>query len=154
MVIISDTRQQKGKHEVKEQWWSDNGHQLCRSKIPFGDYCLPPKVAVDTKQNMSEIAQNIGGTREEHARFRRELILAKECGAHLYILVENDDGIKRLSDVQYWRNPRRYESAHAITGLRLCKAMDTMQQKYGCTFLFCAPDQAAEVVTKLLERGT
>ncbi len=152
MVILCDTRQQAGKHEAKEKWWSENGHQLYRSKLAFGDYCLPPKVSVDTKMSMLEIANNIGGAHAEHERFKRELMLAQECGSKLYILVENTDGIKRLSDVQYWLNPRLKTSPKAITGLRLCKAMDTMQQRYGVTFLFCHPDQSAEVITKLLER--
>lgn len=153
MKIIEDTRQQAGKHDTKHRWWLENGDQLYRSKLPFGDYCLPPKVAIDTKASMLEIAQNIGGGSEEHKRFRAELVNAQEYGTKLYILVENTEGITRLSDVQFWRNPRSEYSPAAITGLRLCKAMDTMQQKYGCAFLFCRPDQSAEVIKKILERG-
>lgn len=152
MLILEDSRQQEGKHELKHKWWLDNGHQLYRSKLAFGDYALPPKVAIDTKMNMAEIANNIGGSKKEHERFRRELILAKECGSKLYILVENTDGIKQLSDVQYWENPRLKKEPRAITGLRLCKAMDTMQNKYGVRFMFCHPSQSARIITQLLER--
>lgn len=152
MIIVEDSRQQEGKHENKHKWWSDNGHHLIRSKLPYGDYALPPKVAIDTKMSMGEIANNIGGTRKEHERFRRELQLAKECGSTLYILVENTDGIRRLSDVQNWYNPRLKQNPKSITGLRLCKAMDTMQQKYGVTFLFCRPEESAHVITTILER--
>ena len=59
MVIIEDSRQQAGKHEVKHERFSQLGDILIRSKLPFGDYALPPKIAVDTKETMNEIAQNI-----------------------------------------------------------------------------------------------
>ena len=88
MVIIEDSRQQAGRHELKHGSWSRSGDVIYRSKLAVGDYCLPPEVSVDTKASMQEIAQNIGGTAQEHARFRRELQLAQEMGTKLYILIE------------------------------------------------------------------
>lgn len=152
MLIAEDSRQQKDKHIIKHEWFAENGHELVRSKLIFGDYSVLNNVYVDTKASMQEIAQNIGGDAQEHKRFREELILAQRFGKHLYILVENYDGIRKLSQVQYWYNPRLDQSPKAITGIRLCKAMDTMQQKYGCTFLFCRPEESAEVIVKLLIR--
>ena len=60
-MIIEDTRQQAGKHNIKHEWFKDNGVEIIRSKITFGDYCLPPAVSIDTKENMDEIANNICG---------------------------------------------------------------------------------------------
>ena len=76
MIIQEDSRQQTGKHDLKHQFFEADGHKVFRSKVIVGDYCKPPTVAVDTKENMSEIAQNIGGGKEEHKRFIRELKLA------------------------------------------------------------------------------
>ena len=66
MWIIEDTRQQKDKHTTKQAWFIDNHIQTIRCKLPFGDYALPPKVAIDTKKGLEEIAGNICGDREEH----------------------------------------------------------------------------------------
>ena len=151
--IIEDTRQQAGKHELKHEKWAAHGDTIHRCALPCGDYALFPVVSVDTKNSMQEIAQNIGGTAKEHARFRRELVKAKDNGCHLYILIENEDGIRSVDDVARWWNPRIAESPRAITGERLCKAMHTMQERYGCTFVFCTPEQAAGMIYLILERG-
>lgn len=150
MKIIEDTRNQRGKHELKHQYWSTHGSHIFRSKVIVGDYCKPPTVAVDTKENMSEIAQNIGGGKEEHKRFIRELKLAQEIGTQLYILVENDEGIENLEDVPRWYNPRTEYSPNCIQGPRLYKAMHTIQDRYGCVFLFCRPEEAADMIIDLL----
>lgn len=150
MIIQEDSRQQVGKHELKRQGMIAAGHRIFRSKVIVGDYCKPPTVAVDTKENMSEIAQNIGGGKEEHKRFIRELKLAQEIGTQLYILVENDEGIEDLVDVQRWYNPRTEYSPNCIQGPRLYKAMHTIQDRYGCVFLFCRPEEAADMIIDLL----
>ena len=150
MHIIEDSRQQAGKHEIKHAYFTTQKIPLCRCKLPVGDYALPPAVAVDTKASMQEIAQNIGGSREEHQRFIAELKLAKELGTELYVLIENEDGIADLSDVPRWRNPRVEFSPDCIQGPRLAKAMNTIQERYGCTFLFCRPEEAAEIIVDLL----
>ena len=150
MVIIEDSRQQANKHELKHKRWAELGVPLTRSKVVVGDYCLPPAVAVDTKASMSEIAQNIGGGRKEHERFIREIKLARDIGTQLYILVENEDGIEELDEVHTWLNPRTEFSPECIQGPRLEKAMRTIQERYGCTFLFCAPEDAADMIVDLL----
>ena len=153
MHIIEDSRQQAGKHETKHRAWQEHGDTWIRCALPFGDYAKVPPVAVDTKASMLEIAQNIGGSTAEHNRFRRELIRAQEAGCHLYVLVENEEDIRNLDDVAAWVNPRLIDSPKAITGKRLCTAMHTMQERYGVTFLFCAPERAAGLIHYLLERG-
>ena len=107
-------------------------------------------MAVDTKADMAEIAQNIGGTASEHARFREELKLAREYGCQLFVLVENEDGIEDLEQVAYWTNPRLAYSDRAINGPQLMRAMKTMQERYGVAFLFCRPAEAAEMIKELL----
>lgn len=149
MVILVDSRQQKGKHDLKHSDMLNAGHALYRSKVIVGDYCKPPTVSVDTKENMAEIAMNIGGP--EHKRFINELKLAQEIGCQLYILVENTDGIESLVDVERWHNPRTDYSPNCIQGPRLAKAMRTIQERYGCTFLFCRPEEAADVILDILK---
>ena len=144
MIIQEDSRQQAGKHETKHQALQAAGHRIIRSKVVVGDYCAPPPVAVDTKENMVEIAQNIGGGKREHQRF------IKDIGCRLYILVENEDGIRSVADVQRWRNPRTEYSPNCIQGPRLAKAMTTIEERYGCRFRFCTPQEAAAIIVDLL----
>jgi ribosome-associated protein len=150
LTLIEDSRQQSGKHELKHKAWAEQHVSLTRCKLPYGDYALPPKVAIDTKANMLEIAGNIGGPKAEHKRFIAECKKAQEDGCQLYILVENDEGIEDLEDVARWFNPRTAFSPNCIQGSRLAKAMHTIQERYGCVFMFCAPEDAADIIVDLL----
>ena len=151
MIIIEDTRQQAGKHEKKHIWFEEHGVQLVRSKLPFGDYSLVPSIAVDTKKDMDEIAANICG--REHKRFINECKAAKAAGCALVILVENEVGISDISHVHTWINPRVIYSDKCVQGDRLQKAMETISERYGVTFLFCKPDESAEIITEILTNG-
>lgn len=149
MVIIQeDTRQQAGKHDLKHDWFAAHGVELVRSKLPFGDYALVPPVAVDTKKDMEEIAANICG--KEHTRFINECKAAKAAGCTLVILVENTVGIRELSQVHTWVNPRAIYSRNCVQGSRLQKAMETISERYGVRFLFCQPEESAERILAIL----
>ena len=148
MVIQEDTRQQAGKHDLKHDWFSGHGVELVRSKLPFGDYALVPAVAVDTKKDMEEIAGNICG--KEHTRFINECKAAKAAGCTLVILVENTVGIRELSQVHTWINPRAIYSKNCVQGSRLQKAMETISTRYGVRFLFCQPEESAERILAIL----
>lgn len=150
MIIQEDTRQQTGKHNIKHAYFEENHIELLRCKLPFGDYALTPPIAIDTKKDMDEIAGNICGTKEEHNRFIRECKLAKAAGSQLIILVENTVGIEKLSDVHKWINPRVVYSPKCVQGPRLQKAMETIQDRYGVQFLFCTPQQSAEIISNIL----
>lgn len=152
MRIIEDSRQQAGKHELKHLWFGLHDIPFYRCKLAVGDYALPPERAVDTKASMQEIAQNIGGTAVEHKRFINELKLAQELGTRLFVLVENEEGVESIEDVVRWHNPREDYSPNCIQGPRLAKAMTTIQERYGCTFLFCRPDEAGEMIADLLRK--
>lgn len=149
MVIIQeDTRQQAGKHDIKHDWFAAHGVELVRSKLPFGDYALVPSVAVDTKKDMEEIAANICG--KEHTRFINECKAAKAAGCTLVILVENTVGIRELSQVHSWINPRTIYSKNCVQGDRLQKAMETISERYGVRFEFCRPEESAERIIAIL----
>lgn len=148
MVIIEDTRQKLDKHDIKHDAFGSLGTELIRCALPFGDYAYPPRIAVDTKENIQEIAANLVG---DHARFRQECIKAKTAGCHLYVLVETEwDSIRTIDDVHEWYNPRLIYSHKAVTGEKLEKIMKTMQQKYGVRFLFCRPEESASTIIKIL----
>lgn len=149
MVIIEDTRQQSGKHDIKHDWFVTHGISLVRCKLPWGDYAIAPKVSIDTKRDMDEIAGNICG--REHKRFINECKAARDAGCKLIILVENDLGITDVSQVHLWENPRSIYSYGCVQGARLQKAMITIQERYDVTFLFCSPEESAQKITELLD---
>lgn len=121
------------------------------SKLPVGDYMNldNPKVVVDRKQGLPEIAVNVG---QDHARFKRELERAQEYGIHLIFLVEHGGSIKTLEDVQNWNNPRLKDHPLALTGTRLYKIMLTMQNKYGIEWLFCDKRCTGKRIIEILDR--
>lgn len=148
-TIIEDTRQKQNMHDIKHGMFETMGMNLLRCALPFGDYAYPPRISVDTKKNMQEIAADLVG---DHARFRQECIKAKEAGCKLYILVETDwDKINSVDDVHIWYNPRLIYSSKAVTGERLEKTMKTMQSKYGVRFMFCRPEKSAEMIVSILD---
>lgn len=147
MIIIEDSRQKKGMHEIKHSHFEKMGVRIIRNMLPFGDYALPPSISVDTKADMAEIASNIG---TDHKRFKNECVAARDAGCKLIILIENTEGITCVDEVHEWINPEVIYRPKAITGERLEKAMKTMSERYGVQFEFCTPEDSAERIIELL----
>ena len=159
-AIYTDTRQQAGKHEIKNEWWASHGVSTVRCKLDFGDYMTDDSnISVDTKRDVDAIAKNING--KQHGRFKRECQRAAAAGYRLVILVENDDEISDLEGLREWTNGhcrccvhfrkrscnprdastkcRKHGTRKPIQGDRLAKAMSTMSERYGVRFEFCEP---------------
>lgn len=150
MWIIEDTRQQTNQHNIKHAWFDDHGIRLIRCKLPFGDYALPPAVAIDTKKGLDEIAKNICGSKAEHQRFKMECIAARDAGCHLIFVIENDVGITSINQVHTWKNPRSVFQPDCVQGDRLEKAMKTMSERYGCDFVFCPYSETGRIIKDIL----
>ena len=165
-IIQCDTRQKMNKkhHKLKEQYFSDKGYTILRSKLAIGDYAIPSDMSrvVDTKQNCSELYTDLI---QDHDRFHNEVVLAQECGIQLYILVENKEGFMKPEDILKWKNPQmfRYYKAKKLaekngtkppkppaSNLQLIKIMHSMNRDYGVEFLFCRTHDAGEMIVKLL----
>lgn len=149
MHIQEDTRQQAGKHNIKHAYFETNKIGVVRCKLPFGDYAPVPPVSVDTKANMDEIAANICG--KAHKRFINECKAARNAGCKLIFLIENDLGISDVSQVHNWINPRVIYSPTCVQGPQLQKAMETISERYGVTFLFCTPEAAGDMIVRILK---
>ncbi len=168
MILLCDSRQKVGKHDLKHRYFMENGIELRVTKLYVGDYTLPTNqsVCVDTKKDLQECVLDICGA--EHERFRNECIRAQEAGIKLYILIEEDQTdesgryvVNSLADVKHWQNPRlkirkkvdgRWVQAYpkATTGTTLMKAMITMQYRYKCEFIFCRKKDAGKKILELL----
>lgn len=159
MIIQVDSRQQKDKHKLKHEYFEQKGYKLVVSKMLVGDYCIPSNgsVVVDTKKDMMELYADMI---QQHERFREECALAQEANIKLYVLVENENGIKELKDVgtDKWKNPlwfRYYKSKKGkppVKNITLMKMLHTMQERYCVEFIFCSPTEAGAKVLELLNQ--
>lgn len=169
MILLEDTRNQPGKHDMKNQYFADYGIEVRRTKLYVGDYTLPAdqSICIDTKKDIQELIGDICG--KSHERFRDECIRAQEANVKLIILVENEAGyvdrkqtvyngvVRNIDDLFSWVNPRAFIWAHgkqkyptATKGRVLAKCCRTMQAKYGVEFQFCTHAEAGERILSLL----
>ena len=149
-VIIEDSRQRRGKHEAKRQYFLDHGHIVVRQQMKWGDYGLYPSVVVDTKQDIIEVAQNLCGNVSERTRFSEEMRGAKMAGIKLVFLIED----KRFSEISdLYETKMKLHSGKVVRGEQLATAMSICEARYGCEFQFCSPDEAGYRIIDILEGG-
>ena len=160
MIIQIDSREKaKAIQKIIEEF-DRQGIKHPVSKLMVGDYMNydNPRVIVDRKQNLTEVCSNVC---QDHDRFRRELVLAKENGIQLIILCEHGKDINSLEDVIFWKNPRSEKrkkidgkwqtvNTNAMKGDVLYKILTTLQEKYGCEFQFCTKEETGKRIIELL----
>lgn len=160
MIIQIDSREKaKAIQKIIEEF-DRQGIKHPVSKLMVGDYMNydNPRVIVDRKQNLTEVCSNVC---QDHDRFRRELLLAKENGIQLIILCEHGKDIKSLEDVIFWKNPRSEKrkkidgkwqtvNTNAMKGDVLYKILTTLEEKYGVRFEFCDKDETGRKIVEIL----
>lgn len=160
MIIQIDSREKaKAIQKIIEEF-DRQGIKHPVSKLMVGDYMNydNPRVIVDRKQNLTEVCSNVC---QDHDRFRRELVLAKENGIQLIILCEHGKDIKSLEDVIFWKNPRSEKrkkiggkwqtvQTNAMKGDVLYKILTTLEEKYGCEFQFCTKEETGKKIVEIL----
>lgn len=147
MDILEDSRQKKDKHTLKNEFWASQGDTVVRCKLPWGDYCKPPAISVDTKADIVEIAQNMCGSMKEKRRFADEVKGARDSGCKLVFLIE-DARYNVVADLYGERI--HLHTGQTIGGDQLALAMETMAARYGCEFRFCRPEDAGRVIKEVL----
>lgn len=164
MTIQIDTREHKHEAERIEKQFDAMGVAHFRSKLYCGDYQSLDngRLVIDRKKDLNELCGNVT---QQHERFRRELIRAQEAGIKMIVLCEHGQGIKELTDIYFWENPREQKRKwimedgkpkqvpaypNATTGPMLMKILYTIRQKYGVEFAFCEPANTGEMIVKLL----
>ena len=148
MIIQVDSREQKYDHVTR--YFDSQNIKWVRSKCVVGDYVNleNPMVVVDRKKDLQEVAGNVC---QQHARFVREMELAKELGYKLIVLVE-EPNIDRLVDVCGWYNWRRKKNPKAVTGKTLYKIMSTLSDKYDVEWQFTTKEKCGQRIVELLKR--
>lgn len=156
LVLMEDTRNKPSLHKTKNDYWAEHGIKVIRTKLYVGDYMfVGGTVAVDTKRDIQELAADID---QQHDRFRRELVNARDAGIALTVLIENEDGVRDLDGLAAWIEPaksfaKRRHAKRRIEGLRLAKACMTMSDRYGVSWEFCDPSETGAMVIDILTGG-
>lgn len=167
MTIIQDTRERTNKHKHVLDGFNQLGISVVRSKLFVGDYTRIDNmsVCVDTKKDLSEVYCNLIS---DHKRFVNECKAAFSANVRLVILVEQS-GISSVQDVAAWRNPRvtkweKLRDAHRqgkrmkeqlspyppVSSERLCKAMQTIAERYHIEWRFCDKADTARTICEIL----
>lgn len=152
-LILTDTRQQKENHIIKEFDKQDILH--IRTGLPSADYMavryneekgfyLDYSILIDTKKDIEEIAGNLCNT-QSHERVKREIFKGQELGAKEFIFLINGGKVKSIEDLQNWTSKRT-----KVKGSVLLKIFQTMRQKYNVRFIICPKKQMGEMIIKLL----
>ena len=86
MIIQIDSREKARAIKKIVEEFDKQGITHPVSKLMVGDYMNydNPRLIIDRKQNLTELCSNVCS---DHARFRRELVLAQENEIQLVILV-------------------------------------------------------------------
>ena len=119
------------------------------SKLPVGDYISldNARLSIDRKQNLLELCSNVT---QHQKRFIAELERAERMGIQLIILCEHGRGIKTMTDVLNWVNPRLKESPMAISGERLYRKMAALHRTYGVEWMFCTKAETGRRICEIL----
>ena len=149
MTIQVDTREHARAIKKILATFDELGVKHYSSKLYVGDYMSldNPRLVIDRKQNLFELCNNLG---QDLERFRAELVRAKEAGIRIIILCEHGKGIKVLSDVLTWVNPRLKESPMAISGERLYRKMAVLHRTYGVEWAFCTKEETGHRIVEIL----
>lgn len=149
MTIQVDTREKARAIKKVLAEFDKQGVVHFSSKLYVGDYMSfdNPRVVVDRKQNLLEVATNLI---QQHDRFIAEIKRANEAGIKIIFLVEHGYGINNIEDVAGWENPRCKESRFAVSGERLYKLIKVLCAHHYVEFAFCDKNETGAKIIELL----
>jgi len=155
MYVVIDTREKPKAIGGIIDYFDRNGIQHVSSKLLFGDYMdySHPQIVVDRKQNIAELAKNCT---TEHERFKREMQKAKDAGAFLFILVEQN----RYKDRSEWVQVNciddliRWSSPHTmVRGEQVFRILWSWMNKYPVAVEFCDKRSTGKRIIELISKG-
>ena len=154
-LILTDTRQQKENHIIKE--FDKQGILHIRTGLPSADYMavrydeekgfyLDYSILIDTKKDIEEIAGNLCNT-QSHERVKREIFKGQELGAKEFIFLINGGKVKTIEDLQNWSSKRTQ-----VKGSTLIKVFNTMKERYKVNFILVPKKKMGTTIINLLNQ--
>lgn len=172
MNIQVDTREHKEEWKrVQKQFDAIEGVSYFRSKLYVGDYQSldNPRLVIDRKKDLQEICGNV---RQQHERFKKELLKAMDAGIQIVILIEHGSDIQCLEDVIFFNQPettrwrwktvevdgkkkkiREKYQQKAINGNTLYRSLCTIRDRYNVRFEFCEKKDTGKKIIQILSEG-
>lgn len=152
-VVLTDTRQQKEEHIIKE--FDNQGILHIQTKLDSADYMAlrydekrgfykDYSILVDTKKDLLEICGNLAHT-SEHQRLVREVDLGHSLGAKQFIFLIGEKNIKTIDDIKNWSNKHT-----KVSGATLYKIMVSFKEHHNCRFIICDKKYLGKKVIELL----
>ena len=152
-VILTDTRQQKESHILKE--FDKQGILHIQTKLNSADYMAlrydeekgfykDYSILIDTKKDLLEICGNLAHA-SEHQRLVREVNLGHSLGATEFIFLIGEKNIKTIDDIKNWSNKHT-----KVKGETLYKIMSTFKEHHNCRFIICDKKDLGKKVIDLL----
>lgn len=152
ITIYEDTRQKVNKHKTKNNYWQKNNINVIRVKLDVGDYMLSldGKVAIDTKQNILELAENIFC---DAIRFEKECIRAKNKGILLIFLIEEKFDKEQLLK---WKAPVNVKGNRFLNvfGWQILAKMKEYGKLFNVKFRCCHKLSTGKTIITLLKYYT
>lgn len=152
-IILTDTRQQKENHIVKE--FDKNSILHIRTTLESADYVavrrnengffIDYSVLIDTKKDLEELSSNLCS--KDHERVKREIERARELGCQDFYFIIANNKIKTIDDLRKWRSKRT-----RVTGEILCKVMKTMAERYKIKFIITKKNEVGKKIINIFER--
>lgn len=153
-IILTDTRQQKEKHIIKE--FDKQGILHIQTKLDSADYMAlryddekgfykDYSILIDTKKYLLEICYNLCRS-SEHQRIIREIKLGQDLGCKNFIFLVGEKDIKSLEDIKKWSN-----KFSKVKGKTLLKIMTTFKEHHNCKFMFCNKKDMGKIIIKIFE---
>ena len=152
LIIVDSREKQKAIRTILETF-DAHGREHEVSKLLFGDYMdyEHPRLVIDRKQNIAELAKNCT---VEAERFIRELDRAKKANSRLVILVEQnrykDRGkwihVNEIADLMLWSNPHT-----TIRGEKIFRVLSSWCSRYDIRVEFCDKRQTGKRILEILD---
>lgn len=154
-IILTDTRQQKEKHIIKE--FDKQNILHIQTKLDSADYMTirynkekgfykDYSILIDTKKDLLELCGNLCHS-TEHQRILKEIELGKQLGAKEFIFLIGENKIKTTEDIANWSSPYT-----KVKGATLLKIMNTMKNKYNIRFIICEKKKMGDMIINLLNK--
>lgn len=149
ITILVDTREQPGKRFDRRM--NDLGCPYLRKKLDFGDYSflyinldgeevhMDSLIAVERKMDLNELALCFG---KERQRFKREFQRAKDSGASIYLIVEEENWEKAYSG--NYGQSQRYRSKYNPRAM--VASLNAWEQRYDLHVRFCKAETTGKMI--------
>lgn len=154
-MLLIDTREKNVAIGKITAYMSTSGIQYDRTKLYIGDYQYldNPKLVVDRKQSIAELAQNCTS---DSKRFKAELERAKAAGVTIVILVEQNRykdrdrivSVNTISDLILWE-----PKYGVIRGEEIFRILSGWVKKYPIRIEFCDKEHTGERIIQILNEG-